>query len=184
MRLRSRVRGRATCALLVGVAIAAASCASGGGPGRAPSAVSCSPATPPLLPCSAAALPTYDLATFQRLLDQLHGKPVLVNIWASWCGPCIAEAPALTRLERAFGGKVQFVGVDILDAAGPARAFIEKYHWRYPSIADPTGAIRNGLGYVGQPVTIVYDSNGTKVFELSGPITEATLRRELSKVAG
>ena len=121
---------------------------------------------------------------FQQLLGELKGRPVLVNIWASWCAPCIQEAPALTRLQDEYSGRVQFIGVDILDQLSLARAFIAKYGWTYPSVFDPRGAIRDGLLYVGQPITIVYDRSGAKSFELSGPIDEATLARELRKVAG
>src|SRR5437870_2898562 len=69
----------------------------------------------PLLPASPTALPDFDPATFRQLLVELRGKPVVVNIWGSWCGPCIAEAPDLARISAAFRGRVQFVGVDISD---------------------------------------------------------------------
>src|SRR5439155_7167079 len=64
------------------------------------------------LPASPTALPTYSLDQFRTLLTQLHGRPVLVNFWATWCGPCVDEAPDLAVLARAYGAKVQFVGVD------------------------------------------------------------------------
>src|SRR5438094_202055 len=60
------------------------------------------------------ALPQLDPARFRQLLAQLRGKPVVVNIWASWCGPCIAEAPDLAAAAREFQGRVQFLGVDVL----------------------------------------------------------------------
>ncbi len=135
-----------------------------------------------LLPTSATALPTFDLARFQQLLGQLRGTPVLVNIWASWCGPCIAEAPGLEQLARDFQGRVQFVGVDLQDQTGPARTFIHRYGWTFPSVADPTGAIRNGLGFVGQPITLIYDRTGKRVFIWPGPITADRIRTELNKV--
>jgi thiol-disulfide isomerase/thioredoxin len=136
----------------------------------------------PLLPADRLALPTFDLATFQALIEELEGTPVVVNFWGSWCPPCEGEAPGLATVSREFEGRAQFVGVDILDARAPAREFILRFDWPYPSVFDPTGAIRDGLGYVGQPITLVYDRRGTLVFEWNGAIGEAQLRREIRAV--
>ncbi|HEX2031949.1 MAG TPA: TlpA disulfide reductase family protein [Actinomycetota bacterium] len=135
-----------------------------------------------LLPEDRLALPEYDLATFEALLAELRGVPVVVNIWGSWCPPCRVEAPELAEVSRRFEGQVQFVGVDILDTRPAARDFILQADWPYPSVFDPTGAIRDGLGYVGQPVTIVYDARGTKTFEWVGAVTGDQLREEIRKV--
>jgi len=86
-------------------------------------------------------------------------------------------------MARDFRGRVQFVGVDVLDQRGAAQAFIRKYGWIYPSVFDPTGAIRNDLGFVGQPVTVVLDSSGKRVFTWSGALSESRLRKELNAVA-
>jgi thiol-disulfide isomerase/thioredoxin len=140
-----------------------------------------------LLPSSPTALPTFDLTRFHQLLDQLKGRPVVVNVWASWCGPCIREAPSLAQVARAFRGRVQFLGVNIQDQRPAATAFIRKYGWSFPSVLDPSGAIRDGLGFVGIPVTQVLDASGMQVEGAlwSGPtFTAADLSRELEKVAG
>jgi len=81
---------------------------------------------------------------------------------------------------REFQGLVQFLGVDVLDQLGPARAFIRKYGWNFPSVFDPTAAIRNDLGFIGQPVTLVLDGSGKRVFTQSGAITLDVLRKELT----
>ena len=151
--------------------------------GRRGSTPTPAPPTASLLPASPSALPTFDAAAFSDLLDQLRGRLVVVNVWASWCGPCIAEAPGLASLSKQYQGRVQFVGVDIQDQTQPARAFIQKYGWTYPSVADPTGAIRNSLGLVGQPVTIVFDSTGARVFVAPGAVSQKTLAAQLSKLA-
>jgi thiol-disulfide isomerase/thioredoxin len=129
------------------------------------------------LPPNPTALPEFNPAQFQELLARLKGKPVVVNIWASWCGPCTAEAPGLARQAREFMGKVQFLGVDIIDHVQPARAFIRRYGWPYPSVFDPSGAIRDDLGFIGQPVTLIFDASGRKVHTRSGPIPEEELRK-------
>jgi thiol-disulfide isomerase/thioredoxin len=148
-----------------------------------PSAAGGSPATT-VLPESPTALPRFSPTQFDRLLSSLKGKPVVVNIWASWCGPCEAEAPGLAKVAREFQGSVQFLGVDILDQLTPARAFIRRFGWPYPSVFDPTGAIRDGLGFVGQPITIVYDVSGEQAFSWSGAVDEDALRTALNEILG
>lgn len=135
-----------------------------------------------LLPEDRLALPQYDLGEFQALLIELRGTPVVVNVWGSWCPPCREEAPVLAEVAREHEGRVQFLGIDILDDRPSAREFILEYDWPYPSVFDPQGAIRDGLGYVGQPVTLIYGPQGELAFEWQGTITEDLLRREIRKV--
>jgi thiol-disulfide isomerase/thioredoxin len=135
-----------------------------------------------LLPADRLALPTFDLATFQALIEELEGTPVVVNFWGSWCPPCESEAPGLATVASEFEGQAQFVGVDILDSRAPAREFILRFDWPYPSVFDPTGGIRDGLGYIGQPITLIYDRQGTLAFEWNGAIGEEQLRREIRAV--
>lgn len=137
-----------------------------------------------LLPADPEALPAFDLATYESLLRELRGRPVLVNIWASWCGPCRAEAPHLAAAHARYGDRVQFLGVDILDSRGSARAFMREYGWSYPSVFDASGAIRDGLGLFGQPVTLFYDSSGELVDTWAGPIGEEELTERLEALGG
>jgi thiol-disulfide isomerase/thioredoxin len=167
---------KSACGLLLAAALLAASCASDR---------PVEPAERPesrLLPQDRLALPEFDLAKYQALLEELRGAPVLVNFWASWCAPCRVEAPGLARLAREFGGEIQFVGVNILDERRPARDFILEFDWQYPSIFDPRGEIRDGFGYIGQPITIIYDRTGQKAFEWTGVVSEQQLRGEIRKV--
>ena len=175
---------RVFAAAVVGFGILAAAC-SGGKTNAPPSTPPTASATTPtpsarsLLPATPDALPSFDLTTFRELLGQLKGTPVVVNVWASWCGPCTAEAPHLAAVSRETKGKVQFIGVDIMDQRAPARAFIQRYGWTYPSVFDPSGAIRDGLGFIGQPVTVVFDPAGKQVFQWSGAVSGDVLRNEL-----
>jgi cytochrome c biogenesis protein CcmG, thiol:disulfide interchange protein DsbE len=66
-----------------------------------------------LLPTTVSALPSFDFDMFERLLYELRGTPVVVNIWASWCGPCRTETPILVDAAEQYGARVQFLGVDI-----------------------------------------------------------------------
>lgn len=135
-----------------------------------------------LLPKDRLALPDFDPARYETLIGQLRGTPVVVNVWGSWCPPCIQEAPDLATVSKEFDGRVQFLGVDILDERQAARDFILQYDWPYPHLFDPTGAIRDALGYIGQPVTILYDRSGKLAFEWDGIINADRLRKEIRKV--
>ena len=135
-----------------------------------------------LLPEDRLALPEFGLAGYRALIQELRGTPIVVNFWGSWCPPCEAEAPDLAEVSSQYRGDVQFLGVDILDERRPARDFILRHDWQYPSVFDPTGAIRDGLGYVGQPITLIYDRRGDLAFEWNGVVTAELLRRELRKV--
>ncbi len=136
-----------------------------------------------LLPQTTCALPQYDAARFRQLLGQLRGVPVVVNIWGSWCGPCLEEAPDLARVAGEFRDRVQFIGVDINDLRVPAQNFIRRFEWPYPSVFDPPGAIRDSLGLVCQPHTVVFDAAGKRTLVHAGAITARQLRRELQRVS-
>jgi cytochrome c biogenesis protein CcmG/thiol:disulfide interchange protein DsbE len=133
------------------------------------------------LPTSPTALPTVTNDQFKGMLADLQGKVVVVNIWASWCGPCTAEAPGLAHLAKHYGDRVQFLGVDIEDQTTPARAFIQKYGWTYPSVADPKGEIKRGYGFLGQPDTLVYNVAGTHVWTGAGVVDTSDLQSEIDK---
>ncbi|HEX9822847.1 MAG TPA: TlpA disulfide reductase family protein [Actinomycetota bacterium] len=169
-------RARALLAAAAGLLVLAAACGGGGrtDDGSSPGGS--------LLPEDRLALPELDAERFQLLLAELRGAPVVVNIWASWCEPCRDEGPHLAALAREYEGRVQFVGVDIRDDLAGARAFIEEMDWPYPSISDPDEEIKSSLGYLGQPVTILYDASGAKTFDWEGAIGEDQLRGEIERV--
>ena len=136
-------------------------------------------ASSPLLPATTSALPSFDPAGYEELLGQLKGTPTVVNIWASWCGPCRAEAPILARAARTYGDRVQFLGIDIQDERGSARQFIAQYGWTYPSVFDATGSIRDHLGFPGQPDTIFYARDGAIAATHGGEIDAETLMHNI-----
>lgn len=133
------------------------------------------------LPASPTALPTFTNEQFKTMLTGLEGKVVVVNVWASWCGPCIKEAPGLGQLSAKYGDSVQFVGVDIADQPTPARAFIRRFGWTYPSVADPQQEIKRGYGFLGQPDTIVYGKDGAILWQGSGAVDTADLQAQIDK---
>jgi cytochrome c biogenesis protein CcmG/thiol:disulfide interchange protein DsbE len=138
--------------------------------------------TTPLLPTDRFALPQLDYGQFQTLLGELRGTPVVVNIWASWCGPCRREAPHLAAAARRFGTRVQFLGIDIQDQRPPAQQFIRDSGWPYPSLFDPTSDIQHGLGLVGQPVTLFFDRQGNRIRTYSGAVPADVLDRVIAQL--
>jgi cytochrome c biogenesis protein CcmG/thiol:disulfide interchange protein DsbE len=136
-----------------------------------------------LLPTFADELPAMDPDTFQRLLGQLEGTPVVVNFWGEWCPPCREEMPRLVAAHHEFGDRVQFLGVDILDSRTEARAFMEEFEMTFPSVFDVPDAIKTSLGQFGQPVTVFFRADGGFSFAYTGPIPEDELHRHLEAIA-
>ena len=172
--MRSVTLRRSLVPVLCSALLVLSACGSSGGPVTATGR----------LPSNPYALPEFDKAAYDKMLARQRGTPVLVNIWASWCGPCRQEAPLLSAASRTYGDRVQFVGVDILDARDSARAFMHESGWTYPSVFDPNAAIRDGLGILGQPATLFYDADGDLVKQWLGPLTEQALTSNLRAILG
>ena len=170
----------------VGLLLAVLLAAACGGTDAAPSAGTI-PATnateASLLPTTADALPAMAPAGYEALLGELRGTPVVVNVWASWCGPCLEEAPRIAEAVAA-NRDVQFLGVDILDTRDGARAFIAEQGWTHPSVFDRSGAIRDDLGVLGQPVTLFYGADGALLGTFVGAIPQDELDRRIAEVLG
>ena len=141
--------------------------------------------TAPLLPTSRFTLPQFDYAKYKALMAQLHGTPVAVNLWGAWCGPCRQEAPFLARAAKRFGRQVQFLGVDVGDPNRvEPQVFIRDFGWSYPSVYDPPKQILSGLGFIGPPITMLFDRSGKLADTISGPIPSlGRLTRGLRKIA-
>ncbi|WP_344328392.1 TlpA disulfide reductase family protein [Aeromicrobium halocynthiae] len=90
--------------------------------------------------------------------------PAVVNLWASWCGPCREELPLLARLDEEIGAQVQVVGVDFADRAPEAALELaERSGVTYPQMFDPDQTLRGPLGVVGLPQTVFVDADGRVV---------------------
>jgi cytochrome c biogenesis protein CcmG/thiol:disulfide interchange protein DsbE len=98
---------------------------------------------------------------FQRRLTELRGHPVVVNKWASWCGPCREEMPWFQVLSARLGKRIAFVGVDAKDSDAAAKTFLEEFPLPYPSYTDPGQEISQLIrATIGFPSTAIYDSRG------------------------
>jgi thiol-disulfide isomerase/thioredoxin len=110
-----------------------------------------------------------------------RGEVVVVNVWGSWCPPCIAEAPALERVwEQTRSQDVQFVGVNTRDQNAAARAHERRFDISYPSIDDDGGrvllAFRGTLPPLAIPSTLVLDRTGRVAARVLGKVGAGTLR--------
>jgi len=134
----------------------------------------------------APALPREHLAgpsvTLRGLLAATHGRPALVVFWASWCGPCAREAPAIERFSQSSSGQGRIVGVDWSDGLSGARSFIRHYGWTFPNLRDAEGTVGNDYHLTGLPTTFVLDGRGDIRAVLRGPQDEGSLDRALASV--
>ncbi|RJF72044.1 TlpA family protein disulfide reductase [Deinococcus cavernae] len=117
-------------------------------------------------------------------LAALKGQgPVVVNFWASWCGPCRQESPLFARVSNA-PSNVTFLGVLYNDQTAPAEKFAAEYGLKYPTLLDPGSkvAMKYGIGQV--PVTYIVDPQGKIVYHKLGPVTDENEFRAALRQAG
>jgi thiol-disulfide isomerase/thioredoxin len=127
-------------------------------------------------------------SAFDAELRALRGYPVVVNKWASWCGPCRDEFPIFQRVAPQLGRRVAFLGDDVNDTTAAGKAWLRSFPVSYPSFADPSGAINNALGLdyaSGTPVTYFYNAAGRLLYTHLGPyLSAASLRLDIRSYLG
>ncbi len=115
--------------------------------------------------------------------DDYRGKVLVLNVWATWCGPCRREQPDLVRVANAYASKgVDFLGINYEDQDPGARAWIKQFDVPYPSFADPSGRTAAQLKYPNVPDTIIVDAAGTQRYLFIGQTSQAELSRYLDLV--
>ncbi len=112
------------------------------------------------------------LSAYDHRIETLKGYPVVVNFWASWCGPCRLEFPILQELAARYGKRVAFLGVNSQDSDDTAAGFLEQEPVPYPSYTDPDKEIGNSVKATGLPDTAFYDRSGELVYLKIGPYSE------------
>jgi cytochrome c biogenesis protein CcmG/thiol:disulfide interchange protein DsbE len=118
---------------------------------------------------------------FKTRLAELRGYPVVVNLWASWCGPCQSEFPVYQRVSVALGRRVAFIGIDEKDSNSNAAAFLRRFPVSYPSYTDSDGSIQASINaYAAYPQTFYFTPNGAMVYDKAGPyLSVSELKRDI-----
>ena len=118
-----------------------------------------------------------------RTLDiaQFRGKPVIINFWATWCGPCWEEHPVLVSNARQLDGQVQFVGVVFQDTEEKILGFLSQRGSSYPTLVDQQGKTAIAYGVGGVPETYFLDRNGVIRAKYAGPMNTEILTENLQK---
>jgi cytochrome c biogenesis protein CcmG/thiol:disulfide interchange protein DsbE len=114
-------------------------------------------------------------------VSQFRGKPLVINFWATWCGPCWEEHPVLTASARELEGQVQFVGVVFQDDETKILDFLRQRGYAYPTVIDDRGRTAIAYGVGGVPETFFLDAKGTIVAKHDGPLTADLLRTYVTK---
>ncbi len=189
--VRTRAAQAASC-LAIAVALGACGSESGGGPGNPESAATdydraLADAPKPLAELyeQGNEILTGGLPAFEARIKELRGHPIVVNKWASWCGPCRAEFPFFQRQAAERGEEIAFLGVDSEDSEAAARTFLEELPVPYPSYFDPDGEIAASIDAAREfPATVFYGSDGEIAYvHRGGYQDEADLAADIERWA-
>src|SRR5215469_11215589 len=113
-------------------------------------------------------------------LSDLKGKPIVLNFWASWCGPCKMEHPVVAMAARRFGQEYQFFGVVFEDTEENARAFAGASDPSFPQLIDERSRMAVDYGVTGVPETYFIDANGILRDKVAFPIDPRTMMEKLA----
>ena len=140
------------------------------------------PASDPAVPARPDGLPDLTLPCLGRgnpvRLSGVRGKPMVVNVWASWCGPCKAELPLMGEFYRAHSDQVRFLGIDLADDRQAALAMAAQTKMTFPSVQDPNSEVRAGLRVVGVPTTLFVRPDGS----IAGRTSVVSSKEELASL--
>jgi len=112
----------------------------------------------------------------------VHGRPEVINVWASWCPPCRREAPMLEAAHRAAGDRILFLGIDSRDTRAAALQFLDASGVTYPQVFDSAGTFASRLRPPFLPYTLVVDASGHVVYRWIGELTPDRLQYGLSRL--
>jgi thiol-disulfide isomerase/thioredoxin len=125
-----------------------------------------------------------DLNGQRVTLSQFRGKPVMLNFWASWCGPCRIEIPEIQALHQAHGsGDVVILGVDFGEQAATVRTFAQENKLTYRILTDENSTISRLYRVNGIPTTVFLNKQGQIVVTHVGPISQSVAEQSLAKAA-
>ena len=121
---------------------------------------------------------------FREKLRELRGHPVVINKWASWCGPCRAEFPVFQRVATRLGKEVAFLGLNAGDNRGDAAKFLQRFPVPFPSYTDPSEKLARTVGAQAYfPQTVFIDAAGERYVHQGQYRTEADLVADIDRYA-
>ena len=115
-------------------------------------------------------------------LEQFRGRPVVINFWASWCGPCKIEHPVLEWGAEQFGSQAQFLGIIFEDTEENAQGFLQDMGASFPHLVDPRSRISVDYGVSGVPETYFITADGLIMTKHVGPIDPQTLTQRIREL--
>lgn len=133
-------------------------------------------------PAPAFALPTTE-GTAAISLDDMKGRVVVVNFWATWCVPCLQEHEVLLRGAREYSEQAHFVGVIYQDELPQVQRFVQRRGQAYPSLFDADGKMAIAYGVGGVPETYFISPNGIITDKYAGPLSHRELARLVDKAS-
>ena len=116
--------------------------------------------------------------TLKSLYEQ-NNQPMVVNLWATWCTPCLEEMPYFEAAHRKHGSRIQFIGINISDSPTRAKKRAEELHISYLLGNDPDGSFTKSLKAIGLPLTAFFNTEGKLSTIHQGPISEETLQKSI-----
>jgi len=112
--------------------------------------------------------PMQGLSGSSMLLSEFRGKPLIINVWASWCAPCREEMGSLDRLARRHGKHFNVIGISTDDYSDRAKAFLQKADTSFPHFIDSKLFLENMLGADRLPLTLLIDAQGRVLHKVYG----------------
>jgi thiol-disulfide isomerase/thioredoxin len=132
---------------------------------------------------AAFSLPSIAGGTTTTLFD-VEGKPLVINLWATFCTICEQETPAIASVAERTKGRVTFVGIDSNEPASTGAAFVKEHHVGYLELSDPTAAVARAYGLAYLPTTFFISPSGKLVGENLGALSVRSLDDDLKNLFG